>query len=185
MGKITLTFIGKLELDRELDTEHALIINDNIKVGEYGPPTKHCPYMVTEDNKGLEFNVVTIMGMKMNPNLKCYDDWLKKLIDRFLQPWGYIVNGTIKLVNYDFLAAEIKVTNNVVSVWEGMMIYNREKVKYMRDLEINNQRLTEENGELKKQIKLLKSELKYQPGGTGALKAEIHFQELTNGILSD
>lgn len=182
MGKITLTFIGQLKLDRPLTVEHLAILNDNTKLGAFHPPTKVCPYEFT--NQSIEFRVNTLMGMRMPPNLKCYDEWLKYLLEHFIQPWGYIVNGEIKMVNYDWMAAKLTVTDNKAEFWEGTTIYNREKVKYIRDMEENNRRLSEENKALKAKNKLLKSQLKYQPGAIGAIHAENHFKQLAESHSS-
>jgi len=53
-----------------------------------------------------------------------YEDWLRYLIEHFLAPWHYTVNGQVEWVGEDSSdLGQLVVTNNVVTVKLGSIVY--------------------------------------------------------------
>lgn len=80
------------------------------------PPTSQpglwCQWVPTEDDDGIEWN-----GAE-----KFYDyvEWLQYLIDHFLKPWGYRLNGSVKWSGEEVTdIGLIDVKDNVVHVYDG------------------------------------------------------------------
>lgn len=116
MGFSTI-YLRAFSFDRPLSEEHAeLLIEINqtefddaeYNVGEEGgPPNMYCQWVPTEDRLGLEWDKIE----------KFYDaeKWLTYLIDNYIQPWGYKLNGESPWYIDDFQQAGIlRVVDNVV-----------------------------------------------------------------------
>lgn len=73
-----LTLAQYNELKRFADKDHR---------DEHGMPGYYCQWIPTEEGTSLEWD----------GNEKFYDyvEWLEYLIEHFLQPWGYTVNGEV------------------------------------------------------------------------------------------
>ena len=110
-------YLRPFHLDRPLTAEHAAVLEEFAETehedenGEPGgdgkPPTLYCQWVPTEDRTGLEWD----KGEKFYFG----DEWLVYLIDRFLKPWGYTLNGECPWYCDEFDAAGIlRVADNVV-----------------------------------------------------------------------
>jgi len=53
-----------------------------------GQPGLWCQWVPTEDGTGIEWN-----GTE---KFYSYEEWLKYIIEHFLKPWGYVLNGSVK-----------------------------------------------------------------------------------------
>jgi len=117
MGFSTI-YLRPFHFDRPLAPEHAKELLDFSETehedadgnpgGNGKPETYYCQWIPTADGTGLEWD----------KNEKFYfgTDWLVYLIDRFIKPWGYTLNGESPWYIDDFQAAGIlRVTDNVVS----------------------------------------------------------------------
>lgn len=81
-----------------------------------GQPCLWCQWVPTSDNMGIEWN-----GAE-----KFYDyvDWLNYLIEHFLGPWGYVLNGEVRWFGEDRSdMGKIVVKNNVVSTKAARVSY--------------------------------------------------------------
>ena len=117
MGFSTI-YLRSFRFDRALDPEYVQILIDFSETehedesgnpgGNGKPPTFYCQWVPTEDRQGLEWD----------KNEKFYygKEWLIYLIDRFIKPWGYTLNGECPWYIDDHEEAGIlKVSDNVVS----------------------------------------------------------------------
>lgn len=75
-------------------------------------PGLWCHWVISENGKYLEWDG----GEKFY----CYVEWLEYIIKNFLNPWGYVLNGSVKFQGEDeedFGTIECK--NNIVKVLRG------------------------------------------------------------------
>ena len=93
----------------------ASVINSND--APFGQPGLWCQWVPTQDNNGIEWDG----GEKFYH----YVEWLSYIIEHFLMPWGYVLNGEVEWFGEDHSdRGKIVVANNVVStktakiVWE-------------------------------------------------------------------
>lgn len=111
----TTEFIGRFELDHELDGD---LYNDLIKFSETrhggdlnpypGFPGFWCDWVPSEDKKYIKWN--------RSEKFYGYVEWLVYLIENFLKPKGYVLNGEVDWRGEDFYdTGTICVNNNVVS----------------------------------------------------------------------
>lgn len=190
MGRFRPIFNGQLEITPPLSKDHSAIFNDPAK---YEALTKTCYWRITDDGKFLEWNQKTPLVLSnevcIDGTGKAYDEWLKYILNTFLRPWGYQVNGAVRLTDGDYKTnAKITVIDNEMDIWEYYDIYNRKKYQAKRlgrlidskieRLEHENASLKEENQQLTRQVELLQMELKYRPDGEGAKEAKEHFESL-------
>src|SRR4051794_9559987 len=94
MGFSTI-YLRPFHFDRALSPEHAQILVEFSEIehedergkpgGEGKPPTFYCQWIPTGDRSGLEWD----------KNEKFYygEEWLVYLIEKFIKPWGYTLNG--------------------------------------------------------------------------------------------
>jgi hypothetical protein len=117
MGFSTI-YLCPFSFDRAIEPEHAKVLVDFHATehedeaanpgGDGKPPTYYCQWIPTEDRRGLEWD----------KHEKFYygKEWLVYLIDRFIKPWGYKLNGESPWYIDDFQEAGIlKVSDNVVT----------------------------------------------------------------------
>lgn len=117
MGFSTI-YLRSFTFDHALTPEHAKVLlefsqteheDENRNPGGNGKPsTYYCQWIPTEDRMGLEWD----------KNEKFYfgKEWLVYLIENFIKPWGYKLNGANPWYIDDFDEAGIlHVTDNVVS----------------------------------------------------------------------
>jgi len=75
-------------------------------------PGLWCQWVPTDDFSSLEWN-----GAE---KFYCYTEWLEYLIDNFLKPWGYTLNGEVTWRGEEHSdIGLLLVTNNVVTTHEG------------------------------------------------------------------
>ena len=68
------------------DFDHPSVLDDSEPPSTQ--PSLWCGWMPTKDCRGIEWN-----GWE---KFYCYEAWLYYLIQNFLRPWGYRLNGTVK-----------------------------------------------------------------------------------------
>ena len=77
-------FVGGLGFcGQELD---ASVVNSNSEPP--GQPSLWCQWVPTDDNDGIEWD-----GGEKFYN---YTKWLEYIIEHFLKPWGYVLNGVVE-----------------------------------------------------------------------------------------
>ena len=75
-------------------------------------PSFYCQWELTEDNQRIQWD----HGEKFYG----YTEWLRILITRFFEPWGYLMNGSVKWRGEDFEdIGKITVRNNQVITRKG------------------------------------------------------------------
>ena len=53
-----------------------------------------------------------------------YIEWLEYIIEKFLAPWGYVLNGSVEWKGEDYIdLGLIEVVNNKVSTKQGKVVY--------------------------------------------------------------
>ncbi len=81
-----------------------------------GQPSLWCQWIPTEDGKGIVWDG----GEKFYS----YIEWLEYLIENFLKPWGYKLNGEVEWQGEDSDDfGKIVVKNNKVSTKQGRKVY--------------------------------------------------------------
>ena len=81
-----------------------------------GQPSLWCQWRPTPDGMGIEWN-----GSE-----KFYDfvPWLEYLIEHFLKPWGYVLNGNVEWQGEDPSdMGIIRCNDNVVRAYPGRVVY--------------------------------------------------------------
>ncbi len=81
-----------------------------------GQPGLWCLWAPTEDGQAIEWNG----GEKFY----CYAEWLTYLIDHFLKPWGYVLNGEVEWSGEDRGdIGKLVVSDNAVTAKAGKISY--------------------------------------------------------------
>lgn len=81
-----------------------------------GQPGLWCQWVPTSDRAGIEWNG----GEKFY----YYTEWLKYIIEHFLKPWGYVLNGEVEWCGEDrHDVGKIVVDNNSVKALDGFITY--------------------------------------------------------------
>ena len=79
-----------------------------------GMPSFYCQWIPTEDREGIEWD-----GGEKFYNA---EKWLRYIIENYLKPWGYVVNGTVEFKygepEYNSNTGALHVSNNKVFVEE-------------------------------------------------------------------
>ncbi len=106
----TTKFKGQFTLDRPLTVAHLRTLESidgsDTEIGGY------CQWVPTTDGTGIEWD----NGEKFYD----YVPWLKHIVEKFLVPWGYILNGAVQWSGESVTdIGTIVVKNNAVSVAEG------------------------------------------------------------------
>lgn len=115
-------FEGRFELDRPLTIEHKRILDqfsdtrhDNISLGPLGNKSIWCNWVPSSDGTAIVYN----------EQEKFYDyaEWIQYLIEKFLKPWGYTVNGEVSWFGESRTdVGKIIVKNNVVTKKRGKVV---------------------------------------------------------------
>ena len=82
-----------------------------------GMPSFYCQWVPTEENQGIEWDG----GEKF---YKAFD-WLKFIIKHYLEPWGYVLNGTVKIW---FGSNEYPFENGVLEVRDNEVTYDSDEL---------------------------------------------------------
>lgn len=81
-----------------------------------GQPGLWCQWVPSHDGKSIVWDG----GEKFYD----YVEWLQYIINHFLTPWGYVLNGEVDWVGEDFDdRGKIKVVNNVIKVGTGKWVW--------------------------------------------------------------
>lgn len=105
-------FVGS---PRDYGTDHTPDVT-NYNNPPAGQPGLWCQWTPTEDGTAIEWD----QGEKFYD----YVEWLEYLIEHFLKPWGYVLNGAV-----DWQGEErgdigrILIVNNAVSTKAGKVVY--------------------------------------------------------------
>ena len=91
-------FVGHFILDRPLMKEHKASLEEFAEIvhtpGEDGKPRypecQYCQWVPTMDATGI--------GWDGGEKFYCWLEWLAYLIERYLKPWGYRLNGEVRWV---------------------------------------------------------------------------------------
>lgn len=80
---------GHFTLDRPLTVEHKVTLDKfaderHEKPGD--PDYPWCQWVPNEDGSAIEYTENEISGYYVT-------EWLQAIVDRFLKPWGYVLNG--------------------------------------------------------------------------------------------
>lgn len=86
----TTKFRGTFTLDRPLTVEHmaALSAFADRRHNDAVMPSHYCQWTPTADGTGIEWDG----GEKFYD----YTEWLAYIVEHFLRPWGYTLNGSVK-----------------------------------------------------------------------------------------
>ena len=83
-----------------------------------GQPSLWCQWVPSHSGEQLEWD-----GGEKFYN---YDEWLYYLIEHFLGPWGYILNGVVHWQGEDSEDfGRIEVVDNVITIYDGVREYVR------------------------------------------------------------
>lgn len=114
----TTSFEGRFDLSRCLTVEEYNTLKEfnekDHRSERYHPDSYHCQWVPTEDGKGIEWDE----GEKFYR----YTEWLEVLIDRYFEPWGIVVSGSVKWAGEDNEdMGIITVDENAVSAKEAII----------------------------------------------------------------
>jgi hypothetical protein len=83
-----------------------------------GQPGLWCQWIPTKDGSAIEWDG----GEKFYD----YVEWITYIIEHFLKPWGYVLNGVVEWSGEESAdLGEIVIVNNTVSVNEGTIVMVR------------------------------------------------------------
>lgn len=80
---------GRFFLDRPLTVEHKTALEDFADERHDGgafPNYPWCQWVPSRDGTAIEYTDHEISGYYIT-------EWLTEIVDRFLKPWGYVLNG--------------------------------------------------------------------------------------------
>ncbi len=84
-----------------------------------GQPGLWCQWIATDDGNSIEWD----QGEKFYN----YEAWLKYIIENFLKPWGYTLNGDVEWYGDDREdIGKLAVKDNVVKSLAGTIVYGKE-----------------------------------------------------------
>lgn len=105
------------DVDRFGQSQAPDVVDYNYPPGEQ--PGLWCQWTPTEDGTAIVWDE----GEKFY----AYVEWLQYLIDTFLKPWGYALNGTVEWEGEDREDfGKIVVANNAVTTRQGIRTYEEE-----------------------------------------------------------
>ncbi len=120
----SITLTGQFNLDRPLtvsqlraleafaDTRHDWRTDKTVP--QYG---YHCLWVATKDGTG-------IWASNGGESFHAFDDWLKIVIDRFIKPWGLVLNGTVEWKGEEAGdLGKLVVVDNVLTVFVAELTY--------------------------------------------------------------
>lgn len=111
-------FDGAFRIDPPLTAAHVAELNDFAaeRHDDAKFPSHYCQWVPNADGAGLQWDG----GEKFYD----YTEWLRYIVEQFLKPWGYILNGEVKWQGEqgsDF--GMLVVRDNVVTAREGKQVY--------------------------------------------------------------
>jgi hypothetical protein len=86
-------FVGQFDLDRPLTLEQFNLLNDFSEADHRhdelsGLPNFWCDWVPAKDGKSIKWN-------GWDGSFYDYTEWIEFLIEKFLVPWGYTLNGKV------------------------------------------------------------------------------------------
>jgi hypothetical protein len=91
-------------------------------------PGLWCQWVPTKDDKGLEWDG--------NEKFYAYTEWLTYIVENFLKPWGYVLNGTVKWQGEDSSdKGRLVVENNVVKAYTEQEWKEYTDLQKVKDIE--------------------------------------------------
>lgn len=115
-------FTGQFDLDKPLTLEQYNVLIDFAKADRRhdelsGMPGIWCDWVPSRDGKSIKWN-------QREGSFYDAGEWMTYLIEHFLKPWGYVVNGKVLWQGHDIEdRGVLLVENNVVSSVEQMDAY--------------------------------------------------------------
>lgn len=113
-------FEGRFELDRPLTTHHKCVLDDfndtrHDDILFNGLPGIWCNWVPSNDGTAIVYD-----GQE---KFYHYAEWIQYLIEHFLKPWGYTVNGEVSWFGENRSdVGKIVVKNNVVTKKRGKVV---------------------------------------------------------------
>ncbi len=87
----TTEFVGQFSFDKPLQAGQVEALTEfaeaDHRKGVNGEPGNYCQWIPTSDGSGLVWD--------QNEKFYDYIEWLEFLIERFVKPWGYVLNGAV------------------------------------------------------------------------------------------
>jgi len=121
----TTDFNGSFELNKPLTVTHMNTLKAFANKPHSGSedetfPSIWCQWVPSSDGKSIEWDG--------NEKFYEYTDWLAHLIEKFLEPWGYVLNGEVTWQGEspDDIGMLV-VENNVVSERAGTVVYKEDE----------------------------------------------------------
>ncbi len=112
-----IKFAGQFQLDKTLTLEQFNTLND------FASTSHGCYWVPTKDGKAITSN---------NDSLSFYDfgDWLVRLIEHFLKPWGYTLNGSVR-----WQGAEVNDTGTLICRGNAVtMLQDKDRMKQLEQV---------------------------------------------------
>lgn len=121
IGEDGCYFVGSLEPCGQ-DYNHPSVVNTNEP--PKGQPEVWCSWEPTDNNKCIAWNEVE--------KFYSYIAWLEYLIEHFLKPWGYILNGKVRWIGEDSENDQglIYVLNNKIATFD-LAEFIKDKIAYL------------------------------------------------------
>jgi hypothetical protein len=118
-------FWGQFKLDKPVTMAHFAELDRMMAAGfttgarpplTDGQPDSYCGWVLNEDG--------TAFGWDGGEKFGLYVEWLRHLIERYLKPWGYILNGEVDYQGEGRAdLGKIRVTENVVTVLKAKVSF--------------------------------------------------------------
>lgn len=112
-------FAGEFHLDRPLTAAQVAFLTQFADAAHTGPeyPGDYCQWVPAADG--------TTIGWDRGEKFYHYAEWLQYLLDKYLIPWGYVLNGEV-LWNGEGAGdfGKLAVTNNVLQVRWGRVVFD-------------------------------------------------------------
>lgn len=113
----TTNFTGQFNIDKRLDYEHCMFL-DSLRGdrGGVGTPYSYCQWVVCGKEDAI--------GWDGGEKFYDYIPWIKWIVNQYLEPLGYKVNGEVTWFGEDKSdQGKIVITDNVVEVYEVQVLY--------------------------------------------------------------
>lgn len=123
----TTHFSGQFDLDKPLTIEHKKTLedfaesrHDNDEQIAEGLPSFYCQWVPSYDGKQIVWDE--------RENFYYYDQWIQVLLEKFLIPWGYVVNGAIKWDGEETEdMGQIIIKDNKITIYDVVIKFEKRK----------------------------------------------------------
>jgi hypothetical protein len=117
-------FFGEFQLNKPLTVEHCKVLvdfHDERHEDQTKFPSYWCQWIPNEG--------ATAIVWDETEKFYNYVDWIKYLIEKYLSPWGYELNGEVEWHGDEYGdIGKIVVEHNVVKILEGEIIFKESGV---------------------------------------------------------